>query len=65
MPGYSDQLQYVDAPVVRDRGLITASGLADVEFAGALFDELGVLSPDDRALWRTMFRSGQLPQGAA
>lgn len=65
VPGYSEQLKYIDSPVVRDRGLITASGLADVEFAGALFDELGVLSPDDRALWRTMFRSGQMPQGTA
>jgi putative intracellular protease/amidase len=51
---------YVEAPAVRDRGLITASGLADVEFAAALFDELHVLSEPDRATWMDLFRSGRL-----
>ena len=62
---YSDQGAYVDAPAVRDRGLITASGLGDVEFASAIMEELGVLSADDRGLWTSMFRSGRLPDGAA
>ena len=57
---YADATSYVDAPAVRDRGLITASGLADVEFARELFEELGVLSESDRALWASMFRSGRL-----
>ena len=61
VPGYAEAANYVDAPAVRDRGLITASGLGDVEFARELFEELNVLSPDDRALWATVFRSGQLP----
>jgi putative intracellular protease/amidase len=60
-PDYKEDANYVDAPAVRDRGLITASGLADVEFARELFEELGVLSADDRALWATMFRSARLP----
>ena len=60
VPGYDAASDYVDAPAVRDRGLITASGLADVEFAGALFHELGVLSESDRELWTTMFRSGRI-----
>ena len=33
VPNYTDPALYADAPAVRDRGLITASGLADVEFA--------------------------------
>lgn len=61
VPGYADAAQYVDAPAVRDRGLITASGLADVEFAVELFNELNVLTDSDRALWSTMFRSGRFP----
>jgi putative intracellular protease/amidase len=65
VPGYAEAANYVDAPAVRDRGLITASGLGDVEFARELFDELGVLSVEDRALWATMFRSARLPGGAA
>jgi hypothetical protein len=41
----------VDAPAVRDRSLITASGLADVEFAAEIMAELGVLSDGQRRLW--------------
>jgi putative intracellular protease/amidase len=61
VPGYADADAYVDAPAVRDRKLITASGLADVEFARELFEELGVLEPKVRAMWAQLFRSGRLP----
>jgi len=67
VPGYADAdaERYVDAPAVRDRHLITASGLADIEFTRELFEELGVLSPEDRALWASMFRSATLPRESA
>jgi putative intracellular protease/amidase len=58
---YTESDNYRDEPAVRDRHLITASGLADVEFARELFEELNVLSADDRALWAKMFRIGRLP----
>jgi hypothetical protein len=45
--------------------LRTASGLGDVEFARELFEELDVLSADDRALWGQIFRSARLPGGSA
>ena len=61
VPQYSDSANYVDDPAVRDRGLITASGLADVEFAREIMAELNVMSADDRALWTEIFRSGRLP----
>ena len=61
VPGYAEAANYEDVPAVRDRGLITASGLGDVEFARELFEELNVLSPEDRAVWATMFRSARLP----
>jgi putative intracellular protease/amidase len=60
VPGYADGDAYVDVPAVRDRGLITASGLADVEFARELFEELGVLTARERALWARMFRTAKL-----
>ena len=60
VPGYAERENYVEAPAVRDRALITASGLGDVEFAGEIMAELGVLSGDDRALWTRLFRSGRL-----
>lgn len=65
VPGYTEAANYVDAPAVRDRGLITASGLADVEFARELFEELNVLSAEDRAAWASIFRTARLPAGAA
>jgi putative intracellular protease/amidase len=65
VPGYDESANYENTPAVRDRGLITASGLADVEFARELFEELDVLSADERVLWAQMFRSARLPGGAA
>ena len=62
---YTEEQQYVHRPAVRDRGLITASGLADVEFARELLEQLGVLSQEDRALWADMFRHARLPDEAA
>jgi putative intracellular protease/amidase len=46
---------------VRDRGVITASGLGCVEFAREIFEELGVFGPDDRSLWFEMFKHGKFP----
>jgi len=65
VPAYSESAMYVDAPAVRDRGLITASGLGDVEFAEEVMAELGVLSKADRAYWAQLFRRGRLEGGAA
>lgn len=62
VPEYTEAANYVDIPAVRDRGLITASGLGDVEFARELFEELNVLSEADRDAWATLFRSGCLPE---
>jgi putative intracellular protease/amidase len=65
VPGYAEAAHYVDAPAVRERGLITASGLGDVEFARELFEELGVLRPEDREAWATIFRRARLPVTSA
>ena len=65
VPEYSEAANYVDAPAVRDRGLITASGLSDVEFAAEIMTELGVLADGERKEWATLFRGGRIPGGAA
>jgi putative intracellular protease/amidase len=62
VPGYAEAANYVDRPAVRVRGLITASGLGDVEFARELFEELGVLTSEDREAWATIFRTARLPE---
>ena len=64
VPGISEAGNYVDAPAVRDRKLITASGLADVEFTREMFEELEVLSAEDRSLWAQMFGTAKLPPRA-
>jgi putative intracellular protease/amidase len=61
VPGYVDAGSYVDEPAIRDRKLITASGLGDVEFARELFEELEVMSAGDRTMWAQIFRSAKLP----
>jgi putative intracellular protease/amidase len=64
VPRYAEADTYVDAPAVRDGKLVTASGLADVEFARELLEELDVLTPGERSLWARMFRTAKLPAGA-
>ena len=39
VPEYSEAATYVDVPAVRDRGLITASGFSNVEFAVEIMAE--------------------------
>jgi putative intracellular protease/amidase len=59
VPDYTAEADYVDALAVRDRGLITASGLGAVEFAREIFAQLGVFSEEDRATWYRMFKEGR------
>jgi Putative intracellular protease/amidase len=62
IPSYRGSSRYVDALAVRDRGLITASGLGPTEFAREIFEELGVFSPEDRRLWYQVFKHGRFPE---
>jgi putative intracellular protease/amidase len=57
---YAGEADYVDSLAVRDRGLITASGLGALEFAREIFAELGVFSPEERDEWYRVFKTGRL-----
>jgi putative intracellular protease/amidase len=63
VPVYRGAALYEPSLVVRDRGVITASGLGAVDFARAIFAELGVFSASDEALWYDMFKHGKMPAG--
>ena len=63
-PSYKGSRFYLPELAVRDGGVITASGLGCVEFAREIFEELGVLGPDDRSLWFEMFKHGRVPPAA-
>ena len=65
VPEYRGAPRYVDALAVRDRGLITASGLGPVEFAREIFEELEVFSATDRPVWFHLFKHGRFPEPAA
>jgi putative intracellular protease/amidase len=58
VPSYAAAAEYEDTLAVRDRGLITASGLGAVEFAREILAELGVFSAEDLDRWYRLFRPG-------
>jgi len=64
VPGYTGAAHYVREPAVTDRGVVTASGLASVDFAREVFAILEIFNKDDQALWFEMYRSGRLPSDA-
>ncbi|MFE3291807.1 DJ-1/PfpI family protein [Rhodococcus sp. NPDC059234] len=54
--GYSGAERYRDEPAVDDRGLITASGIAPVEFARAILARLEVFEPSVLESWFKLYR---------
>lgn len=54
-PGYKGERYYLNEPAVTDGNLITASGLAPVEFAYNIFRQLGVMSPATLEAWHGLF----------
>jgi putative intracellular protease/amidase len=63
-PDYSGDPLYEPGPAVNDRGVITASGLAPVEFAREIFKQLRIFTPANEELWFDMFKHGRIPQSA-
>ncbi|SDC44291.1 type 1 glutamine amidotransferase family protein [Actinokineospora iranica] len=53
-PSYQGTEHYVPAPVATDGDLITASGLAPLEFAHAILRKLDVLTPDALTAWHNL-----------
>ena len=64
VPEYAGASHYVEAAAVRDKHVITATGLAPVDFAREIFAELKVFNAADEALWYAMFKEGRLPAAA-
>jgi putative intracellular protease/amidase len=64
VPQYSGAALYEAIPAVTDRGVITASGLAPVDFAREIFSQLKIFSAADEELWFDMFKSGRLGESA-
>ncbi len=56
-PAYRGEARYVHEPAVRDRGLVTASGMAPLEFAREILIELGVMAPATLDAWYRLYRT--------
>jgi putative intracellular protease/amidase len=54
-PGYQGEEWYRNEPAVTDGNLITASGLAPVEFAYQIFRRLDVMTPTTLEAWHGLF----------
>jgi putative intracellular protease/amidase len=64
VPAYAGSSRYLDELAVRDRGLITASGVGPTEFAREIFEELQIFTPADRPVWYHLFKHGRFPEPA-
>lgn len=58
MPGYAGHRHYVSAPAVRDGSLITASGLAPLDFARRIFEALDLYEPRVLDAWYALYAKG-------
>jgi putative intracellular protease/amidase len=56
--GYRGEKFYCDVPAVTDEGMITASGLAPLEFAREIFKSLDLYSPAALDAWYALFKFG-------
>ena len=55
--GYAGGDRYVDAPAVDDRGVITASAMAPLEFAQLILARLEVFSEQALAAWYDLYKT--------
>lgn len=56
---YDGGRHYVDAPVVRHDRLITAGGMAPLEFAHEIFAELGIYDTAALEAWYQLYKTGK------
>jgi putative intracellular protease/amidase len=61
VPTYCDEAFYAEELAVREKNLITASGLGSLEFAREIIRQLELYSESDTQLWFEMFKQGVLP----
>jgi putative intracellular protease/amidase len=57
--GYAGAAHYVEQPAVRAGGLITAGGMAAIEFAHEIFAELGIYEDEAREAWLQLYKTGK------
>lgn len=58
MPGYAGQAQYVDERAVRAGDLITATGIAPIDFARLIFERLELYTASVLDAWYALYKTG-------
>ena len=58
--GYRGESYYEDRPAVIGDNVITASGIAPLEFTRCIFETLGIFSPDKLDAWYKLFKTGDV-----
>ncbi|HNY18122.1 MAG TPA: DJ-1/PfpI family protein [Treponemataceae bacterium] len=53
-PAYRGEARYVEAPAVADSNVITAEGIAPIEFAYEVFKAIGAFDPETLSAWRDL-----------
>lgn len=56
-PDYTGSSYYIDAPAVADDNMITATGLAPLEFAYEVFKRAGVMKEDTLEAWYQLYKT--------
>lgn len=63
--GYRGTAFYCGVPAVTDQNVITATGVAPVDFAREIFRKLNLYSSDAIDAWYAMFKHGDAPKQCA
>ena len=63
--GYRGGRLYRDVPAISDQGVITASGIAPLEFAREIFAALNLFSPCALEAWYDLFKYGDISKYGA
>jgi putative intracellular protease/amidase len=58
VPGYTDEVRYINEPCVSDKNVITANGAAMIEFGYKIFEHFGILGKEDLTFWYNLYKSG-------
>ena len=58
-PEYNGEEFYLNKPAVTDSNLITATGLAPLEFAYEIFKKTGVMKPETLEAWYQLYKTNE------
>jgi len=58
VPQYHGDENYLNSPAITDRNVITANGIASIEFAREVFKAIGLYSDEHIEKWYQLFKNG-------